>query len=291
MGDYRIVVDSTADLPIEYIKEHNLSMMSLSYIVDGETFSGTTGKEIEPHDFYERVRGGMMPTTSQINPQQAVETFNEIGKETKQMLVISLSSGISGSYNSVRIGAEEYMEDNADSKIIVVDSLCASMGEGLLVYKAVENMEAGMSLEENALWIEQHKKNIIHCFTVDDLFHLYRGGRVKKSAAIVGSIVNLKPVLHVDNEGHLNNLFTVRGRKKSLKALVDYMEEHVGSYSGKNDIVFISHADAKEDAEYVAAEVKNRFGIENCMINYIDPTVGTHAGPGTVALFLLGDER
>ncbi len=232
-----------------------------------------------------------MPTTSQVNPDQARRVIEKYMEETKNILVISFSSGLSGTVNSVKIAAEELREENPDLNIYVIDSLCASMGEGLLVHYALANRDAGMTLEENAKWLEDHKLNIVHSFTVDDLFHLYRGGRVSRGSAIVGSIVNIKPVLHVDDEGHLINLFTVRGRKKSLKSLVDYMGEHMGSYADKNDIVFISHSDCEEDAQFVADEIKSRFGITSFMINYIGPTIGSHTGCGTVALFFLGDAR
>lgn len=291
MFDYKIITDTTADLPLGYIAGNELGIMKLSYIFGEEEYSGETGVELTEKVFYERVRNGEMPTTSQVNPDQARRVIEKYMEETKNILVISFSSGLSGTANSVKIAAEELREENPDLNIYVIDSLCASMGEGLLVHYALANRDAGMTLEENAKWLEDHKLNIVHSFTVDDLFHLYRGGRVSRGSAIVGSIVNIKPVLHVDDEGHLINLFTVRGRKKSLKSLVDYMGEHMGSYADKNDIVFISHSDCEEDAQFVADEIKSRFGITSFMINYIGPTIGSHTGCGTVALFFLGDAR
>lgn len=291
MSAYKIVTDTTADLPAEYIKEHNLGLMKLSYIFGEEIFSGETDKELSEPEFYERIRGGEMPTTAQVNPDQAKNVLLNCLEENKNLLVLSFSSGLSGTYNSTRLAAEEIMEDDDSANIIVIDTLAASLGEGLLVHKAICNMEAGMSIEDNAKWIEDNKLNFVHAFTVDDLFHLYRGGRVNKGAAIVGSIVNIKPILHVDDEGKLINLSTVRGRKKSLKALVDYMDSHMGSWKDKNDIVFISHSDCEDDAKFVADEIKERFGIDNFIINYIGPTIGCHTGCGTVALFFMGDVR
>ena len=186
---------------------------------------------------------------------------------------------------------EELKEEYPDRKIIVVDSLCASLGEGLFVYKAVQMKEAGASMEEVAAWLEEHKQNFCHVFTVDDLFHLYRGGRVSKAAAIVGTMINLKPLLHVDDEGHLIPLSKVRGRKKSLATLVSMMEERIGSWKDKNDIIFISHGDCEEDAQYVAKLVREKFGYESFLINTIGATIGTHSGPGTVALFFMGEYR
>ena len=173
----------------------------------------------------------------------------------------------------------------------MADTLCASLGEGLLVHKAVQLKKAGKSLEETAQWVEAHKENLVHVFTVDDLFHLHRGGRVSKATAIVGTLAGIKPLLHVDEEGHLTAVGKVRGRKKSLQSLVDMMEKQVGSFRDQNDCVFISHGDCTEDAEYVRQLVQERFGITEFLINEIGPTIGTHSGPGTVALFFLGETR
>ena len=172
-----------------------------------------------------------------------------------------------------------------------MDSLAATLGQGLLVYKAVQLKEAGKNLDEIAAWLEENKYHLVHNFTVDDLFHLHRGGRLSKTAAIVGTMINLKPVLHVDDEGHLVMLSKVRGRKKSLIGLVDCMEKQLGDWKDKNDIIFISHGDCPEDAQFVADLIKERFGYENFMIDYIGATIGAHSGPGTVALFYMGDHR
>ena len=289
MENFKIITDSTADLPKEYIQKYNLGIMYLSYTIEGETYQGE--KQLKDEVFYDKMRKGLMPTTSQVNPTEAKETFEEFLKETNQILCISFSSGLSGTYNSAKIAADEIMEENKEANIIVIDSLAASLGEGLLVHKAVMMRENGNSLVNTAKWIEEHKLNLVHAFTVDDLFHLYRGGRVSKATAIVGTMINIKPVMHVDNDGHLINMYTVRGRKKSLRSLVDYMEKKIGSYRTKNDIVFISHGDSLEDAEFVAEEVKERLKIDSFLINYVGPTIGAHSGPGTIALFFLGDER
>ena len=172
-----------------------------------------------------------------------------------------------------------------------MDSLSATLGQGLLVYKAVQLKEAGKNLDEIAAWLEENKYHLVHNFTVDDLFHLHRGGRLSKTAAIVGTMINLKPVLHVDDEGHLVMLSKVRGRKKSLIGLVDCMEKQLGDWKDKNDIIFISHGDCPDDAQFVADLIKERFGYENFMIDYIGATIGAHSGPGTVALFYMGDYR
>ena len=234
-----------------------------------------------------------MPTTSQINPEEAREYFEEYIKTDKEILHLAFSSGLSGTYNNMRIAAEEIMEEHPDCRIIVVDSLCASMGEGLFVHKAVKLRDEGKTIEETADWLRTNVQNFVHVFTVDDLFHLYRGGRVSKTAAVIGTMAGIKPKLHVDSEGHLIVIGKVRGRKKSLNALVDYMDEKMGSYLSENrqDYVFISHGDALEDAEYVRDQIKERFGISNFLINHIGPTVGAHSGPGTIALFFMGESR
>lgn len=289
MSDFKIITNTTADLPLDYVKENNLGLAVFNYTIKNETYNRE--RELDWKEFYKLMRDGNMPATSQVNPEELAELFKEYLKESKELLYICFSSGLSGTYNNACLAAETVMEENPDSRIVVVDSLAASMGEGLLVHKAVALKKAGKSLDETAAWLEENKLHLVHVFTVDDLNHLYRGGRVSRTAAIVGTMVGIKPVLHVDNEGHLVPIQKVRGRKKSLHALVDYMEEKMGRYREENDIVFISHGDALEDAESVRDEVKRRFGIESFLINHIGPTIGAHSGPGTVTLFFMGESR
>lgn len=288
---FKLVTDNTADLPLEYLKENNVDYMVLSYILDGVAYGKE--KELDWKEFYAMMRDGKMPTTSQVNPDEAKRFFEESIKENKEILYLAFSSGLSGSYSSGRIAAEEIMEEHSDVKIVVVDSRCASLGEGLLVHKAIKMRDEGKTLEETAQWLNDHIKNLVHVFTVDDLFHLYRGGRVSKTAAVFGTLASIKPKLHVDDDGHLILIGKVRGRKKSLNALVDYMGEKMGSWEqeNKDDYVFISHGDALEDAEYVRDQIKERFGMEHFLINNIGPTIGAHAGPGTIALFFMGESR
>lgn len=289
MEEFKIVTDTTADLPESYLTEHNVGCMFVSYTIDGVNYKEENA--MEARAFYEKMRTGTMPTTSQINPAEFREYFAEYQKECRNILYLAFSSGLSGTYNNARLAAQEMMEEQPDCKIIVIDTKCASLGEGLLVHKAVQLKEAGKSMEETAAWVEEHIANLVHVFTVDDLNHLHRGGRVSKTAAVLGTLAGIKPVLHVDDEGHLIPVDKVRGRKKSLHALVNYMEEHMGSLKEQNDIVFVSHGDAKENAEAVAAEIKERFGIQSFLIHTIGPTIGTHAGPGTIALFFMGEKR
>lgn len=289
MEDFKIITDTTADLPESYIRENELGIMVVPYIMDG--IPQGEERKMEVKEFYDRMRGGMMPTTSQINPETAKEYLNGFLEESRQLLVLSFSSGLSGTCGNVSLAAREIMEERPDCRIVVADTLCASLGEGLLVHKAVQLKKAGKSLDETAQWVEAHKENLVHVFTVDDLFHLHRGGRVSKATAIVGTLAGIKPLLHVDEQGHLTAVGKVRGRKKSLQSLVDMMEKQVGSWRDKNDCIFISHGDCAEDADYVKQLVEERFGRKDFLINEIGPTIGTHSGPGTVALFFVGDVR
>ena len=289
MGQFKIVTDINADLPASYLEEHEIEVMYLSYTIDQNTYS--RGKELDYKEFYRLMREGKMPTTSQVNPDEAKRVFLEAMKESSEILCLSLSSGLSGTSNSARIAAEEMLEEYPDLKIRVVDSKCASLGEGLFVHKAVTMRAEGKSMVETADWLEENISHFVHIFTVDDLNHLYRGGRVSKTAAVIGTMVNIKPILHVDDEGHLVPIGKVRGRKKSLHELVYYMEKKVGNYLSNNDIIFISHGDCLEDANFVAECIKEKFGIDSFLIHNVGPTIGAHSGPGTMALFFIGESR
>lgn len=290
MRDFVITTDTTSDLPADYVSKHNLGMLSLTYTINDQTYNWFHPLPVK--DFYNSMRDGSLPTTSQVNPEEAQTLFESIiTKQDADILHIAFSSGLSGTYNSCRLAAEELAEKYPDHKIIVIDSLCASLGEGLLVHKAVTMKDAGHSLEETAAWIEENKLHVVHNFTVDDLFHLYRGGRVSKTAAFVGTMINLKPMLHVDDEGHLIPVSKVRGRKKSIHTLLDSMEKQVGSWRDKNDIIFISHGDCEEDAKALAELIKERMGYDSFLINYVGPTIGAHTGPGVMSLFYMGDNR
>ncbi len=292
MTDFLIVTDSTADFPEEYLKEHGIECLNLCYMIGGETYGGDTGKYLDNITFYEMMRNGDIPTTSQLNPEEAKNHFEEyISRGYKQILYLAFSSGLSGTFNSASVAAKMVMEEHPDCKIMVIDSLSASMGEALFVHYGVKLKEEGRTMEETAKWLSDNIQHFIHIFTVDDLNHLYRGGRVSKATAIIGTLAGIKPILHVDSSGHLVPIDKVRGRRKSLLKLVDYMEEKLGSYRDKNEIIFISHGDALSDAEIVEEEIKKRFGIDRFLIHHIGPTIGAHSGPGTIALFFMGEER
>lgn len=287
MRDFIISTDSTADLPDSFVAENNINILPLYYIVDDFQYGGE--KVLPKKEFYDRVREGALATTSATNPDVVYQNFSKVLDKDCDILHISFSSALSSTYNNEIIMAQDAMDDYPGSTVRVIDSLGASLGQGLLVYYAVLMKKEGKSLEEIAAWIEENKLHFCHQFTVEDLKYLYRGGRISKSVAILGTLVNVKPVLHVDDEGRLVPMSNVRGRKKSLNTLVDNMEAQMGDY--KNEIVFIGHADAPEDAEYVRKLVEERFGIKSFVVDYISPTIGAHAGPGTIALFHLGESR
>lgn len=289
MSGFKLVTDTSADLPANYLKENNIEVMSLAYTIDGNTY--TWENPMDEHEFYTRMRKGSMPTTSQVNIGDAEKIFEKLIEKEDEVLCISFSSGLSGTYNSTAVAAQNICEEHPDKKIRVVDSKAASLGQGLMVDFALRMQKEGKSMDETADYLEQNLNHFVHVFTVDDLNHLYRGGRVSRATAFVGTLANIKPILHVDDEGHLINIGKVRGRKKSLIELVNIMEQKIGDHTGENKTVFISHGDSPEDAEFVADEVKKRFGIDSFLINYVGPTIGAHSGPGTLALFFFGNER
>lgn len=289
MREYIITTDNNADLPDTYYREHGVGCTYLSYSIDGEHYTHDNFMPVE--EFYARMRQGSLPTTAQVNPSEARALFEPYLKEGKDILHIAFSSGLSGTYNSCRIAAEELSGEYPDRRIVVLDSLAASLGQGLLVHLAQKKKEEGEDMETVARWVEEHRKNIVHLFTVDDLNHLYRGGRVTKTAAVLGGMLNIKPVLHVDDAGKLIPIGKVRGRKKSLLELVSLMDKKIGSYGPSCDTIFISHGDCGEEAEYLAAKVKEKYQINTEIINHVGATIGAHSGPGTMALFFLGDVR
>ncbi len=285
--NFAFITDSTCDLPSDILKTNNIIIVNLTYDVDGVEYNDSNVLPIE--EFYKKMRAGSVTKTSQVTPDTFDKVFGEVLESGKDILYIAFSSGLSGTYNSARIAGEALKDKYPDRKIYIIDSLCASLGEGLFVYKGIQLMNAGKSVDEIAEWLEENKLHLCHMFTVDDLMFLHRGGRVSKTSAIAGSILGIKPGMHVDNEGHLIPLTKIRGRKQSLNWLVENMAERVGSWD--NDTFAICHGDCIDDANYVAGLVKEKFGIKNVIINYTGPVIGAHSGPGTMALFFLGDKR
>ena len=290
MNDFVLLTDSSADLPAAMVAEMGVEVLPLSFTMGEKTYRNwPDNREMDPGDFYRRLREGEMATTSAVNVGDytaALEPFLQAGKD---VLVLAFSSGLSATCHSACIAAEELSEQYPDRKVYVVDTLCASLGQGLLVYLAAKQRSEGRSIEEVRDWAEENKLHMCHQFTVDDLHFLKRGGRISATTAVVGSMLQIKPVLHVDNEGHLINIAKARGRQASLKALVDKMEKT--AIDPANQVVFISHGDCLEDAHTVEKMVKERFGVKEVYINYVGPVIGAHSGPGTLALFYVGSER
>ena len=287
MREFVITVNSTVDLPKEWLEERHVPVMPLKYTIDGQTYpdmSGLTAKE-----FFQKLREGKTAVTSQINPDEAREMLEPIVKEGKDILHLAFSSGLSGTYNSMRIAAEELSEEYPDVKIVVIDTLCACMGEGLLLYKVLQLKDQGKTMDEIAAWVEENKLHICHNVTVDDLNHLHRGGRVSKTAAVLGTLVQVKPIIHVDNDGKLQVIGKERGRRKALNKIVDMSVEQAKGW--ENDLVMITHGDCLEDAQYVEKRIKEKMGVEKVLINNIGTVIGSHTGPGVVAVFFMGNKR
>ena len=289
MRDYVITTDSNSDVRPEFVKENNLTIIP-QYYAFGDTVYGDE-LNMEPHEFYETMRKGELPKSMANNPAVIRERFEKILKQGKDILHIAFSSALSGSYNNVVMMAGELMEDYPDRTIRVFDSLNASLGEGVSVYRAVELWKQGKTMDEVWKILEEEREHVNVSFTVNDLNHLQRGGRVSKTTAVVGSLVNIKPVLTVTSTGELKADGTVRVRKKSLKTLVNRMEIAMDlEHYGKERMVCVLHGDCIEDAEFVADLVKD-LGFTNVVINDVSPSIGTHAGPGVIGLVFYGKSR
>lgn len=290
MSEYVIVTDSSADLDAAEVKELELQVIPLKFTIGGATYSDyPDNRDMDPHTFYERLRAGEVATTAALNLEDAKGVFEPILKEGKDVLMLAFSSGLSSSCQACLLAAGELAEEYPNRKIYVVDTLCASRGQGLLVYHTVMKKRAGATIEEARDFAENNKLHLCHWFTVDDLMFLKRGGRVSATAAALGTMLSIKPVLHVDNEGHLINISKSRGRKSSIKAMVDKAAEL--AIDPGSQTMFICHGDCLEEAEQLAQMVRERFGTKDIRIGYTGTVIGAHSGPGTLALFFLGSER
>ena len=287
MRDYVITVNSTVDVPKEWLEERNVPVVPLKYTIDGETYTDMEG--LSAKEFFAKLREGKMSTTSQVNPEEAAALLEPYVKEGKDILHLGFSSGLSGTLNSMKIAGEMLEEKYPEAKVIVIDTLCACLGEALLLHHALKQKAKGMTINELAQWVEDNKLHVCHDVTRDDLNHLHRGGRVSKTTAVLGTLVQIKPIIHMDNDGKLQVIGKERGRKKSLNKIVDMAAEQ--SKGWDNDIVMITHGDCIEDAEYVAKLVREKMGINNILINNIGTVIGSHTGPGVVAVFCMGNKR
>ena len=288
MKNYVIVTDSTADLPDNIIEEYNLTVIPLSYSFENEA-DNHENKQLGIKEFYERLKNGERATTTLINSKTFENRFASLIEEGNDILYFGFSSALSGTYGSSQIARKEVLERYKDARIECIDTLAASLGEGLLVYYAAKMKQEGKSLDEVIQWVSDNKLHLCHWFTVDDLNHLKRGGRISAMTATIGTALGVKPILHVDNEGRLVPVTKARGRKKSIQALVERMEATCTNPGGQS--VFITHADCLEDAEYLSNLIKEKFNIKEVVINFIGPVIGSHTGQGALALFFLGTER
>ena len=288
---FQIITDNGSDLPKKWLLENQVHCLYLSTILDGEVIAGKD-KELSAEEFYKMLSEGAKPSTSQINPQQAKEFFEEHVGDGDEFLYVGLSSGLSGTVGSVKIGVEQFLEKHPEKKIEVVDSLTGSLGEGMMAWHAVRLRREGRSLEETAKWLRDNCRHFLLDFTVDNLFDLWRGGRVSKTGAMIGTLVGVKPMLIVDPEGKLVVREMLRGRKKSLNALVDDMEVRQAAKFPENEqMIMICHGNVPEDAEYVRRLVEERFGYKNFLMSNVGPMIGTHTGASLVVLSFMGDER
>lgn len=288
---FEIVTDSSCNLTEELIDRFGVHVLPLTFMIDGAQYqSYLKGERTDLKQFYTMMREGKVITTSLPNMAESEELLRGLLDAGRDVLYVGFSSGLSGTYEATSLLLRELEEEYPDRKIISVDTLAASLGEGLLVYLAAQRAQAGASIEEVRDWLEENKLHLAHWFTVDDLMFLLRGGRVSKTSAYAGTLLNIKPVMHVDDEGHLVPVDKVRGRKKAIHALVDHMEE-TAQQPVEEQVVFITHGDCMEDAEHLADEIRRRLGVTQFVFNYVDPVIGAHSGPGTLALFFLASER
>ena len=284
---YQIITDSCCDFTKEMYEKLGLVVAPLMVNFRGQTYPDRNDESLK--DMYAGLRVGEVATTSAANPEQWQELMEPYLQKGEDLLVLAFSSGLSTTYQSACMAAEELKSSYPDRTISVVDSLCASLGEGLLAYYACRKRDEGLSLQELTQWLLDNRLHLCHWFTVDDLMYLKRGGRVSAATAIMGTMLSIKPVLHVDNEGHLINVGKARGRKASIQAMARKVAELGGGYD--NATMFISHGDCLEDAEYLAGLLREQYGVKEVYINYVGAVIGSHSGPGTLALFFMGEHR
>lgn len=288
MNNYVIYTDSACDIAPEILEEWGVRVIPLTFMFQDED-KQYSNYDLSAKDFYGRMREGKVAKTSAINIATFKEEFGKILADGCDLLYIAFSSGLSTTYNSANIAAEELREEYPDRKIITVDTLSASAGMGLLLYLTVQKKNEGASIEQAAQFAYDNRLNLCHWFTVDDLVYLKRGGRVSPTVAFVGGLLGIKPIMHMDNDGKLINMFKARGRKAAIQAIADKYGEL--SITPNKGTVFISHGDCIDDAKALADVVKNTYGVEVKIFADIGPVIGAHSGPGTLALFFLGKER
>lgn len=290
MKDYVIVTDSTCDLPAGLIDQLQLKVLPMSFEIEGKSYRNyPDAREYPVHDFYDKLRQGKQSKTAQITPAEFIDAFEEILTTGKDIFYLAFSSGLSGTYNASEIAAQELMERHPECNIVCVDSRAASVGEGMLAYYTMQKQREGLSLQELKEWFENAKGHLCHWFTVDDLNHLKRGGRVSAVAAVMGTALGIKPILHVDDEGHLIPMGKVRGRKRSIESLFQHMKDT--AIHPEAQVIFIGHGDSLEDAQKLEQMIRAEWKVQDVIINPIGPVIGSHSGPGTIALFFFGTHK
>lgn len=290
MDDYQIITDSNTDLTQEQVDRLDISVIPMSVNVGEDSLLDYPDEREMPYqEFYRRIAAGEICTTNQISLVTFTEAFEPFLAAGQDVLYIGFSSGLSGTYNNSVVAAQELAEKYPQRKIFTVDTLAASMGEGLLVYHAAMKRLRGASIEEVKEWVEQNRTHMHHWFTVDDLNHLKRGGRISGASALVGTMLGIKPVMHFDNQGHIILMEKIRGRRQSLDALVNHMEKTC--IHPERQMIFISHSDSQDGCDYVARQIRKRLGVKQIKTAPIGPVIGSHTGTGTVALFYLGQDR
>ena len=288
MPNYKIITDSCCDFTDEQYRQLDVACAPLSVVYNGESHDNFSD-EVSVKAFYDELRGGVLATTSAVNPEGWVAIMEPILAAGQDILTLAFSSGLSTTYQSAVSAADELKEKYPERKIRVVDTLAAALGQGLLVWYACRKRDEGMSLEELTAWVEENKQHIAHWVTVDDLSHLKRGGRISATTALVGTMLNIKPIIHVNDEGKLINIAKVRGRKTAIEYLANkYGELGEGC---DNEAVFIAHGDCPEDAQALEALLKEKYGVRNVMTGYVGPVIGAHTGPGVLVLFFMGKHR
>lgn len=290
MSDYVILTESSSDISLKIAADNDIQVMPMGFILEGKSYAHyADSREMDVKAFYQKLRDGAVVTTAAENVEDYMTWVKPLLEQGKDVLLVVFSSGLSSTFSTANVALADLREQYPDRKILAVDSLCASAGEALLAYYAAQNRAKGMSIEENVQWLEDNKLHLAHWFTVDDLMFLKRGGRVSSATALVGTMLSIKPVLHVDDEGHLINVGKARGRKASMKALADKAAETGVDLSSQ--VVFISHGDCLEDAQWLAQEVRDRFHPVDVVISDIGPVIGAHSGPGTLALYFMASHR
>ena len=287
MCNYKIITDSCCDFPKEMYEKLDVSFVPLTVCYQGQERDDVNDDSLKT--MYDGLRNGETATTSAVNPQRWAAALEPELAAGKNILVMAFSSGLSTTYQSAVIAAEELRDKYPERKIYVVDTLSASLGQGLLVWYACQKRDEGMDLDTLYTWVEDHKLHICQWFTVEDLMYLKRGGRVSAATALVGTMLQIKPVLQVDAEGHLVNRAKARGRKASIEALAAKVVELGKGYD--NHTIAISHGDCLEEAQLLADILKERCGVKEVLLSYVGSVIGSHAGPGTIALFFMGKRR